>query len=176
MSPTVTLIGAVAMSSLVVTFATFEMVGASLALVTVTTNMSVTDSPVLLWNVTPIRAVPDRFATGVTVTERMVPLPPKTMLPRGTSVSFDEVLVSGAHPACGSFTSPIVKGSGPVVPSSGIVWLAMSEIVGAVTGTASGTILRMWPENVARYSSPAGRGRTTRGCRALPVRSCAPAR
>ena len=66
MSSTVTLMGAVAMSSLVVTFATFEIVGASLALVTVTTNMSVTDSPDLLWNVTPILAVPDRFAAGVT--------------------------------------------------------------------------------------------------------------
>ena len=62
--------------------------------------------------VTVIVAVPVWPATGVTVTVRALPEPPKTMLATGTSVGFVVPPVSVRFPA-GVSTSPTVTGIGP---------------------------------------------------------------
>src|SRR6266487_6194146 len=80
---------------------------------------------------TVIVALPVWPVAGVTVTVRVVPLPPNTMLFSGTSVGLDELPLNVKLPAAVS-TSPIVKFNGPVVPFTLIVWFAMPVIVGGV--------------------------------------------
>src|SRR5258706_11329865 len=104
------------------------MVGASLTALTVNTNVSfVLAVPSL--TVTVMVAVPNWFAAGVSVTVLFAPLPPKTMLPLGISVGFEEepvtIKLAGSVSA-----SPIVNEMGPSGVSSAVTWLAMSEIVG----------------------------------------------
>jgi len=71
------------------------------------------------------------LAAGVTVTVRLPALPPNTMLFVGTRFVLEEALVSASRPADVS-ASPMVKEIGPVVPSSGMVWLPMAVIVGGL--------------------------------------------
>ena len=80
--------------------------------------------------VTVIVAVPLWPAAGVTVTVRLASLPPNTMLASGTRVVFDEP-PSRVRLASAVSTSPTVMARAPVFAFSAIVWLAMSEIVGA---------------------------------------------
>src|SRR5947199_132611 len=103
--------------------------------VTVNTNVSlVVNAPSL--TVTPIVAVPARFAAGVTVavrvavafwlsagltvTVRFAPEPPKTMFPFGTRAGLDELPLNVKLPAAVS-PSPTVKLRAPVDVSSAIV-------------------------------------------------------
>src|SRR3954469_14670537 len=67
-----------------------------------------------------IVAVPNWLETGVTVTVRLAPLPPKTILLRGTRPGLDELFVN-TRLASAVSTSPIVKLNGPVDVSTLIV-------------------------------------------------------
>ena len=92
-SPTVKARPAVEPSSLMVWFAMFVMVGASLTALTVTVNVSVAVREPSL-TVRVIVAVPLEFATGVAVTVRLAPLPPRTTPASGNSVVFELVRVT----------------------------------------------------------------------------------
>ena len=83
---------------------------------------------------TVIVVVPFAFGAGVIVTVRLAPLPPKTMLPFGTSVVLLEVPLTMSEPGAVS-TSPTVKPIAPVFVSSSIEVSGMSDIVGvSLTG------------------------------------------
>src|ERR1043166_3488386 len=106
------------------------IVGASFTARTVTTK------PWLALNcpsLTPtvIVATPLWLAAGITVTVRLAPLPPNTMLLVGTSAGLEEPLLKVRPPALLS-PSPSVKFSASVAVSSSIVWSAMPVIVGGV--------------------------------------------
>src|SRR6266511_3277723 len=127
-SPTVKLIAPVWVSSLIVWLARFEIVGASFTALTVSPKLVfVLDCPSL--TVSVIVAEPFWLVAGVTVTVRLAPLPPKTMLPLGASVGVDELPLTVKLPAAVS-ASPTVKLIAPVGASSLMVWFAMFEIVG----------------------------------------------
>ena len=127
-SPTVKLIGPLEVSWLIVLSGIFEIVGASFTGVTVNTNVSLLlRAPSL--TVTLMVALPDWFAAGITVTVRLEPLPPKTILPFGTSPGFEDVPLTTRLEA-GLSASPTVKLIGPVEVSSAVVWSGMSEITG----------------------------------------------
>ena len=93
--------------------------------------------------VTVIVAVPDWLAAGVTVTVRDEPLPPRMMLPSGTSAGLDEVAVTTRLAAAVS-RSPTVKAIAPVDVSSFVIRSAISAIVGpsftAVTVSRNGSL------------------------------------
>jgi len=128
-SPTVKLIGPTAVPTTVDWSGMFDIVGASLTALTVTTKLVLAlDCPSL--TVTVIVAVPDWLAAGVRVTVRLVPEPPKTMFALGANVGFDELPLT-VKPA-GVSVSFTVKLMVPVVVSSLIVRFAMLEIVGGV--------------------------------------------
>src|SRR3954471_3521667 len=74
-------------------------------------------------------ALPNCVGTGVTVTVREAPLPPRTMFAAGTSAGLEEKVVRARLPAAVS-TSPTVKLIGPVDESSRIVLPVIAEIVG----------------------------------------------
>ncbi len=75
-------------------------------------------------------AVPVWLAAGVTVSVRLVPLPPRTSPAAGTSVLLLAAAVTTS--VAGSLsTSPTVKAIGPVEVSSARVRLAKELIVGA---------------------------------------------
>jgi hypothetical protein len=76
------------------------------------------------------------LAAGVTVTVRLAPLPPNTMLAFGTSVVLLDEPVTVSAPGS-VWASPTVKATAPVLPSSLIVRSAMSEMVGAVLAAPS---------------------------------------
>src|SRR5438067_5281036 len=63
--------------------------------------------------VTAIVVEPDLFAAGVTVTVRFDPLPPKVILPLGTSTESEDEPVTTKLEAAVS-ASPMTKLSGPV--------------------------------------------------------------
>src|SRR5213596_1719041 len=79
--------------------------------------------------------VPVWLRAGVTVTVRLAPEPPKTMLATGTKVGLEEVRERIRLPAAGC-ASPTVKAMGAVA----VFWLmdrsAMLEMVGAVFAVA----------------------------------------
>src|SRR5215216_2636189 len=79
-------------------------------------------------------AVPNRLAAGVTVTVRLLPLPPKPMFAAGTRLVFDELPASVSAEAA-VWASPIVNGTGPATAFSFVVTFAMAEIVGGVFAT-----------------------------------------
>src|SRR2546425_397178 len=81
--------------------------------------------------VTVMVAVPNWLVAGVIVTVRLEPLPPKTMLPLGTTVGLEDEPLTARLPG-GVSLSPTVNGIGPVDVSSAVVWSAMSEMVGGV--------------------------------------------
>src|SRR6267143_1070427 len=79
--------------------------------------------------ITVIVALPVWLAAGVTLTVRLDPEPPKTMLAFGTSVGFEEEPVTTKLPG-GVSASLTVKAMGPVAPPSGTNWSGMLEMVG----------------------------------------------
>src|SRR3989442_10378624 len=104
------------------------IVGGVFTALTASTNASLAlFTPSL--TLTVIVASPVCPAAGLTVTVRLAPLPPKTMLLVGTSVAFDEFLLNVRLPT-GVSTSPTVKLNGPVELFTLIVWFAMLDIVG----------------------------------------------
>ena len=75
-------------------------------------------------------AVPNWFAAGVTLTVRLAPLPPNTILAFGTSVWSDDAPERVRLPTAVS-TSPTVNDMGGVAVSSTVVLFAMLVNVGA---------------------------------------------
>jgi len=88
-SPTVKLSGPVELFTLIVWFAMLDIVGGSFTALTVTTKFVLAlYCPSL--TLTVIVTTPFWLAAGLTVTVRLDPLPPKTMLLVGTSVALDD--------------------------------------------------------------------------------------
>ena len=114
------------------------IVGASFAVVTVRTNVSLV-GVVPSFTVTVIVAVPDRLAAGVAVSVREAPEPPMTRFALGISVVSEDVAVTVSEAAAVS-TSPIVNASALVAVSSAVVVLAMSVIVGASFTAVTATV------------------------------------
>src|ERR1043166_1973788 len=81
------------------------------------------------FTVTVMIAFPVWLVAGVTLTVRLLPEPPKTMLAFGTSVGLEEGPLTAKLPGAvsASFT---VKARGPVSPFSGTNWSGMLEMVG----------------------------------------------
>src|SRR4051794_45769 len=105
------------------------MVGRSLTGLTVSTKeLVVLLTPSL--TVTEIVLAPNWLVAGVMIKPRLVPLPPNTRFPLGTNIGLDELPVTTRLPA-GVSTSPIVKAITGVTVSSGMVWPAIVEMVGA---------------------------------------------
>jgi hypothetical protein len=79
------------------------------------------------------------FAAGVTFTVRFAPLPPKTILPFGTS-AVEEELAESVRLAAAVSASPIVNGIAAVAVFSATVCAAIVEIVGGVFGAGASTV------------------------------------
>src|SRR6266566_4240848 len=130
-SPTVKAIAAVAVFWLVDRSAMLEIVGAVLAVaLTVNTKLSLAVRLPSL-TVTVMVAVPVWLRAGVTVTVRLAPEPPKTMLPAGTKVGLEEAPETVRLPTA-VWESPTVRAIGAVAVFCVVVWSVMLEIVGAV--------------------------------------------
>jgi len=80
--------------------------------------------------VTVIGTTPDWPETDATVTVRLVPLPPNTILVLGTRVVLAELPDKVRLP--GVSRSPMVKGSAVVEPPDTVVPSGISDIVGGV--------------------------------------------
>ena len=76
-------------------------------------------------------AVPVWLLAGLTVTLRLAPEPPKTILAFGTRVVSDELAVRTKALAAVS-ASPMVKGKAAVELFAAMLWFATSVMVGAV--------------------------------------------
>ena len=118
-SPTVTASAPVPVSSGTVCGPSAEIVGAVLGPVTVSRKL-VEAVAWLSLTVTVIVAVPVWFGAGVTVTVRLAPVPPKTMLATGTRVELVVAPVSVRLPAAVS-ASPTVSANGPTAVPAGVV-------------------------------------------------------
>src|SRR4051812_33060017 len=104
------------------------IVGGVLGGVTVRTKLRlVLSAPSLTLMV--IVAVPTSFAAGTSVTARLESMPPRVMLASGNNVWSDEPVVTTRLLAAVS-KSPITNAMGPAVEFTGIVRLAMAEMVG----------------------------------------------
>jgi hypothetical protein len=97
---------------------------------TVSTNESLASLKPSL-TVTVIVAVPPKAATGVTVTVRLAPEPPNTILAFGTKLGLDELPLK-VRSASGVSASLSVNAMGAVGVLVGVDWFGMSLIVGAV--------------------------------------------
>src|SRR4051812_39861842 len=95
---------------------------------TVSTNESLASLKPSL-TVTVMVAVPPRAATGVTVTVRLAPEPPNTILAFGTKPGFDELPLK-VRSANGVSTSLSVNGMAAVGVLVGVDWFGMSLIPG----------------------------------------------
>lgn len=96
---------------------------------TVSTNVSAAVRLPMSVRVTVIVAVPARPVTGVPVTVRLAPLPPKTMLEAGTRV-VSQLLPVGVTVA----SSSVMKASAPALKPEDTVWSVISEMAGAALG------------------------------------------
>ncbi len=95
----------------------FEIVGRSLTGVTIKSNVSVAVPPFPSETNNVMVVVPVALAAGVSVTVRLAPLPPSTMLAFGTRAGLLEVAVTVKDAAAVS-RSPTVKAMAPVAVSS----------------------------------------------------------
>src|SRR5881296_1596983 len=119
------------------------IVGGVFPALTVSTNVSLelfTPSS----TVTVIVATPVCPAAGVTVTVRLDPLPPKTMLLVGASVALDEPLLNVRLPT-GVSASPTVNGIAGVAVSTVVNWSGISLIVGAAPVADTVVIVKLHP-------------------------------
>src|ERR1043166_2868701 len=89
-SPIMKGITPVEVSSLMVWFGMAEMTGASFTELTVRRKLLLVPPLFVSVREIVIVAVPNWLASGVTVTVRFAPLPPRTMFPLGTSAGFEE--------------------------------------------------------------------------------------
>ena len=96
---------------------------------TVRVKDCVADPPLASLTTTARAALPNCPATGLAVTVRLAPLPPNVMLAFGTRRVLEEAPARVRLPAAVS-ESLTVTASGPAVPPSAIVWLAIAVSVG----------------------------------------------
>src|SRR2546423_9369813 len=121
-----------------------EMVGAVLTELTVSTNVSLPlKAPSLTITVTV--ALPVWLAAGVTVTVRLLPLPPKTMFALGTNVGFEELPLM-VKLFAGVSASPIVKGIATVAVFTVVDWLGISLMVGPAGPLDTVVMLTLQPD------------------------------
>src|SRR6266481_3940611 len=106
-----------------------EIVGASFTELTVRTKFVLVKPKLVSLTEIVMLAVPNWFAAGVTVTVRLLPLPPKTMLAGGTRVGLEELELKVSSVA-GVVSSPTVNGMAAVEVSSLTVWAAIPLMVG----------------------------------------------
>src|SRR6185436_3775274 len=128
-SPTVKLSAPVVPSSLIVWSGTSETVGGVFTPLTVRTKTSAALREPSL-TVTVMVALPTWPGAGVTVTVRLLPLPPNTMLPLGTSVGLDELPLR-VRLATGVSASLTVKPIAGVGVPTAVDWSEISLMVGA---------------------------------------------
>ena len=120
------------------------IVGASGTEVTVSVKVRLAEfTPSLA--VTVILLVPNPSATGVAVTVRFAPEPPKTILATGTSVGLLDVTLRVSE-ASGASASPMMNASAPVFPSSAMVREEIAVMVGAVRSGAMSMVTRLASE------------------------------
>src|ERR1051326_1471491 len=129
-SPTMKGMRPVEVSSLMVWSGIAEMVGASFTEVTVSRKLvfvpadrfgSISERVIV--------ALPNWFGSGVTVTVRLLPVPPKTILLFGTRAGFEEEPLT-VNRLAEVWELPTVKARAAVEVSSLIVWPAMLVMVG----------------------------------------------
>src|ERR1017187_8152214 len=89
--------------------------------------------------VTVMGTTPVWPAAGLTVTVRLLPLPPKTMLPSGTSAGLAEAAVN-ARLAAGVSRSPTVKAMGGTAVLRSVLVEEIEEILGAVLAAKTVTV------------------------------------
>ena len=126
-SPIVKPMGELGVSSFVDWSPIADIVGGAFTVNTKFTEVLSVPSPTVMVMV----AVPLSSAAGVITTLRPLPLPPKTMLPSGTNVVFDDVAES-VRPLGWVSASPIVKAMGDVGVFSFVDWSAIEVIVGGM--------------------------------------------
>src|ERR1043166_8153576 len=97
-----------------------EMVGASFTELTVRRKLVLVKPKFVSLTEIVIVAVPNWLAAGVTVTVRLLPLPPKTMLETGANRGLDDCAAS-ERTLAGVVSSPIVNGMAAVGVSSAVV-------------------------------------------------------
>src|SRR6266436_4482217 len=107
-----------------------EMVGASLAGLTVSRKLVLMAPKLVSMTEIVIVEVPNWFRAGLIVTVRLLALPPKTMFDIGARFVLDDCAASVSS-AAGVAESPIVNGTAAVGVSSAVTTLAMLEMVGA---------------------------------------------
>src|SRR5260221_5125182 len=112
-----------------------EMTGASLTEFTVSVKLVFVPALLVSTRERVMVAVPNWFAAGVTVTVRLLPLPPKTMLAGGTRVGLEELELKVSSVA-GVVSSPTVNGMAAVEVSSLTVWAAIPLMVGGTLAEA----------------------------------------
>src|SRR5260221_10967408 len=120
-----------------------EIVGASFTELTVRTKFVLVKPKLVSLTEIVMLAVPNRFAAGVTVTVRLLPLPPKTMLDTGARTGLDDCAASTSRLA-GVVSSPIVNGMAGVGVSSAVVRLAMAERLGAALAKGLMCTTKLW--------------------------------
>src|ERR1043166_2692943 len=106
-----------------------EMVGGSLTGLTVSRKLVELVPPLASVTVKVIVVAPNWFCAGVSVTVRLLPLPPRTIFELGTRAGFEELPVTTRLPA-GVSISPTVKAIAPLGVSSLMATLAIAEMVG----------------------------------------------
>src|SRR5712692_3171376 len=151
-SLTVNGITALLVFSVIVWLATAEIVGAWFTALTVSRKFVLVKPKLVSLTEMLTVDVPNWFGSGVSVTVRLAPLPPNTMLVAGNNNGLEEAAAT-VNRLAGVSASPIVKAIGPAEVFSLTVWLAMAEIVGGVlaAGLTCTTKLRLnvlltdWP-------------------------------
>ena len=96
-------------------------------------------------------AVPVWFVTGVIVTVRLAPEPPKTTFVLGTRAGLDDVPLTERF-AVGLMTSLTVKLIGGVAVFRTIAWSAMAEMVGPSVTTIRTVLVAINPKVSATVS------------------------
>ena len=120
----------VGVSSFVVMFEMAARVGGSFTSTMVSVKLVLTVDPLPSLTLRVISVLPETLATGVMVTLRSAPAPPKMIFAFGTKAVFAELPPTVRLPAAVS-TSPTVNDNGPVAVSSLMERLGMPLRVGA---------------------------------------------
>src|SRR6185503_11570650 len=128
-SPTLSASGPVEASSSIDCGPIAETTGGRFGAATVTVKLVLVEPPLPSVTVNVMIAEPDRCPAGVTMSARLVPLPPRTMLLSGTSDVSDDDAVT-VNRSAGVSTSLTANGSTPVDMSSAMDWLRIPVMVG----------------------------------------------
>src|SRR4051794_33784114 len=149
-SPIVKLSAPVELSSSMLWSDRLERVGGVFTWLTVSTKVSLAlFTPSL--TVMVIVAVPVWPEAGVTVTLRLAPLPPNTMLLVGTNMRFDELAVRVRLPT-GVSASLIVNGKAAVAVFTVVDWSGISLIVGGDPLDEAVATVKLHPPAIVPWS------------------------